>query len=211
MVPWVDTRARFVASVPPSGTLLDIGSSDGETLGHIAELRPDLRLYATDLAGNPEAYPSGCTFHRGNIEKDPLPWANESMDGVTCMHLVEHLHSLDLLLDEVGRVLRRGGRAYFETPRPKTLTLDSSRGEALGAFTLNFYDDLTHVRPVSMGGLAASLKQRGFHVVRSGVSRNLLFAAAWPLLALTRASRKRHTARIHWLGWSAYLIASKLE
>ena len=51
---WVDTRARFVAGTPPGGTLLDLGSSDGETLGHIAELRPDLRLFAADSAGTPE-------------------------------------------------------------------------------------------------------------------------------------------------------------
>ena len=36
-LPWLDTRARFVAQSPRSGTLLDLGSSDGETLGHIAE------------------------------------------------------------------------------------------------------------------------------------------------------------------------------
>ena len=48
---WVDTRARFVAGTPAGGALLDLGSSDGETLGHIAELRPDLRLFAADRAG----------------------------------------------------------------------------------------------------------------------------------------------------------------
>ena len=41
--PWLDTRARFVAAAPAAGTLLYLGSSDGETLGHMAELRPDLR------------------------------------------------------------------------------------------------------------------------------------------------------------------------
>ena len=46
--PWLDTRAQFVAAAPRAGALLDLGSSDGETLRHIAELRPDLRLYAAD-------------------------------------------------------------------------------------------------------------------------------------------------------------------
>src|SRR5277367_3143450 len=52
-VPWLDTRARFVAGTPRNGALLDLGSSDGETLGHFAELRPDLRLFAVDKAGEP--------------------------------------------------------------------------------------------------------------------------------------------------------------
>ena len=51
---WVDTRTRFVAGTPPGGTLLDLGSSDGQTLGHMAELRPDLHFFATDMAGTPE-------------------------------------------------------------------------------------------------------------------------------------------------------------
>ena len=52
--PWLDTRARFVARIPQAGKLLDLGSSDGETLCHIAELRPDLRLFAADMAGQPQ-------------------------------------------------------------------------------------------------------------------------------------------------------------
>jgi hypothetical protein len=31
---WTDTRARFVDNTPAGGSLLDIGSSDGETLEH---------------------------------------------------------------------------------------------------------------------------------------------------------------------------------
>src|ERR1035441_10973847 len=72
---WMDTRARFVAGTPPGGALLDLGSSDGETLGHIAELRPDLRLFATDVAGTPEKYTAGCQFQRSDLERDRLPWA----------------------------------------------------------------------------------------------------------------------------------------
>jgi len=49
--PWLDTRARFVAQAPTGGTVLDLSSSDGETLGHFAELRLDLRLFAADKSG----------------------------------------------------------------------------------------------------------------------------------------------------------------
>ena len=49
--PWLDTRARFVAQSASGGKLLDLGSWDGETLGHFAELRPDLTLFAADKAG----------------------------------------------------------------------------------------------------------------------------------------------------------------
>ena len=59
LTPWLDTRAKFVAGTPRGGALLDLGSSDGETLNHMAELRPDVRFFAADKFGAPEKYPVG--------------------------------------------------------------------------------------------------------------------------------------------------------
>jgi SAM-dependent methyltransferase len=206
---WLDTRARFVARTPSAGALLDLGSSDGQTLGHIAELRPDLRLFAVDLAGAPEKYPAGCQFQRANLERDRLPWADASMDAITCMQLLEHLQDLKCLLRETARLLKPGGQVYFETPHPKSLTLSSPCGTAAGTFTLNFYDDLTHVRPVVMGALAQAVRAAGLEVRSSGISRNWLFAASYPLFLFLPASRQKFTARVNWLGWSACLVARR--
>jgi len=208
-VPWIDTRANFVAKVQRNGSLLDLGSSDGETLGHIAELRPDLKLFAVDLNGTPERYPPGCQFHRANLESDRLPWPDATMDAITCMQLIEHLKDLSSLLLESSRLLRPGGSIYFETPHPRSLVLSSPRGESLGRFTLNFYDDPTHLRVVPVGVLANRIRTIGLDVVASGISRNWLFCAAYPAFAFLRPNRKKYTARIHWLGWSAYLIARR--
>jgi SAM-dependent methyltransferase len=207
--PWLDTRARFVAGTPPGGSLLDLGSSDGETLRHFAELRPDVRFFAADIAGAPESYPRGCEFVRADLQRERLPWLDASMDMITCMHLVEHLNDLTLLAQETARLLKPGGRVYFETPHPKTLTYPSPPGAAADSFTLNFYDDPTHVRLVSVGALAKCCRRHALAPLASGTSRNWLFAAAWLFYAWRPPSRQRFTARAHWLGWSAYLIARK--
>jgi SAM-dependent methyltransferase len=206
--PWLDTRAKFVVQTPHAGLLLDLGASDGETLGHIAQLRPDLRLLAADKVGQPEKYPAGCEFQRVDLECEPLPWPAASVDAITCMHLVEHLSNLHLLLREIARVSKVGARVYFETPHPKTLTLPSRRNAPL-PFTMNFYDDPTHVQVVTMATLAQQLQATGFLVARTGISRNWLFAATHPVFAFLPPSRKKFTAHVHWLGWSAYLIASR--
>ena len=205
--PWLDTRARFVAGTPRGGALLDLGSSDGETLRHMAELRPDLRFFAVDAAGTPERYPPGCEFHRANLEKDRLPWPDGSMDAITCMHLVEHLNDLTWLAKESARLLKPGGRIYFETPHPKSTDLPSARDRSGVIFTLNFYDDSTHVRVVTTETLARFVRNVGLEVTREGISRNWLFAAAYPLFFFFPASRKKFTSYVHWLGWSSYLIA----
>jgi SAM-dependent methyltransferase len=203
--PWVDTRARFVACVPRNGRLLDIGTSNGETLNHFAELRPDLELFATDIAGTPEKYPAGTDFHRGNLERDPLPWPDSSFDAITCMHLVEHLRDHTLLFVEISRVLKPNGRVYIETPHPKTLKLPTADGK----FTLNFFDDPTHVDVVATRYLAELSSVNGLRPTKTGISRNLIFAAAYPFYLFRRPSRQRFTALTHWIGWSAYLIAAK--
>ena len=195
--------------MPRGGALLDLGASDGETLNHMAELRPDLRLYAVDFAGQPENYARGCQFHRADLEREKLPWPEQSMDAITCMHLIEHLNDLSLVLQESSRLLKAGGRVYFETPHPKSLVLCSPGGKAAGTFTLNFYDDPTHLKPVPVGALACLVRQAGLEVVDAGISRNWLFAAAHPIFAFLPPSRKKFTAQIHWLGWSAYLIARR--
>ena len=204
--PWQDTRAGFVAQAPRAGVLLDLGASDGETLGHIAQLRPDLRLLTADKFGQSEKYPAGCEFRRADFEHDGLPWPAATVDAITCMHLVEHVRDLSLLLREIVRVLKPGARIYFETPHPKTLTLPSWRDRPL-PFTMNFYDDPTHVQVVTMAALAQQVQAAGLRVERTGTSRNWLFAAANPLFAWLPPSRKKFTAHVHWLGWSAYLIA----
>jgi SAM-dependent methyltransferase len=198
-----------VAGTPRAATLLDLGSSDGETLRHIAELRPDLQLYSTDIDGTPENYPPGCRFHRCDLECERLPWPDASMSAVTCMHLVEHIKSFTHLMKEATRLLRPGGRVYFETPHPKTTGLPSLRGEGSTSFTMNFYDDPTHLKPVPLADLAASARSEGLEIVSSGISRNWLFAASHLWYQFLPPSRRKFTARVHWLGWSSYLIARR--
>lgn len=203
---WLDTRAHFAAATPLGGALLDLGTSDGETLSHIAELRPDLRFFAVDIGEPPTKSPRGCEFRRVDLDHEKLPWPDASFDTLTCMHLVEHLNNLPALFSEVARVLRPGGRIYFETPHPKTLVLSSSLNTRV---PLNFFDDLTHVRVVTAGALAHHGRSVGLEPVKCGTSRNWIFAAAWPFFACLPPSRRKLTSRLHWLGWSAFLIARR--
>jgi SAM-dependent methyltransferase len=118
---WIDTRFKFIGKLPVNANLLDIGSSNGETINHFKEARPDLNLFSTDIEGQPENFHPSIQFQRADITKDTLPWKDESMHGITCMHLVEHINSFDHLFQECFRFLKPGASLYIETPHPKTL------------------------------------------------------------------------------------------
>lgn len=208
-IPWIDTRAAFVARTPKNGSLLDLGSSDGETLGHMSELRPDLRFAAVDIAGPPARMPRDTAFARANLESENLPWPDRSFDAITCMHVVEHLRTMTILWREIGRLLKPGGRVYIETPGPESVTTASPPEQLRGQITLNFYDDPTHLQPVPIASLVTKASDVGLTVKRTGRSRNWLFAAGYPLLSLLPMTRKRYVAKLHWLGWSVYLVAEK--
>ncbi len=209
-IPWIDTRAQFVAAIPKNGSLLDLGSSDGGTLNHFAELRPDLSLASSDIAGKPGAYPQGTDFRQANFDTDKLPWPDAMFDAITCMHVVEHLRNPGRLIGESARVLKPRGRIYVETPHPKTVSMKSPVGAGTEHVTVNFYDDKTHVKPVPVDELAKAASAAGLDVVSTGISRNLLIAASFPFLFLLRPrTRERYVAQIHWVGWTSFIVAAR--
>ena len=209
VIPWIDTRARFVSRTPKNGSLLDLGSSDGETLCHMSELRPDLTFASVDIAGRPARTPLNTSFAKANLESDRLPWPAGSFDAITCMHVVEHLQTMTNLWNEIARLLKPGGRVYIETPGLESVTTPSPPRSLRGKITLNFYDDPTHIQPVPVASLVSSAADVGLTAKDTGRSRNWLFAGAYPFLSILPMTRKRYVAKLHWLGWSAYLVAEK--
>lgn len=208
-IPWVDSRAKFVAHTPIGGRLLDLGTSDGSTLRHFAELRPDIRFAAVDLNW-PNALPAKTEFRTVNLEKGPLPWPDDTFDSITCMHLIEHLRDSRALWSECARVLKGGGRLYVETPGPLSLTAKPVGGPAAGSVTMNFYDDPTHTSLVPVRQMESDAEGSGLRVSERGKSRNWIFVVLYPLLALLRPeTRPRYVAKLHWMGWSHFIVALK--
>lgn len=47
---------------------------------------------------------------------DDLPFQNSTFDAVTCFDVLEHVEDHEKAINEIARVLKPGGRAYFSVP-----------------------------------------------------------------------------------------------
>lgn len=94
--------ARFVQQErlqSPDGIILNLGSG-ARRFGH-----PTLNL---DLFSTKEVDVRADVLH--------LPFKDESVAAIVCTGLLEHVRDPYQAVQEIGRVLKPGGRAYFEVP-----------------------------------------------------------------------------------------------
>src|SRR5262249_12875221 len=137
------------------GKLLDLGCGAFKTLLRLREERPDLNYYGVDIADFSAICPPGVSFTCADIDHDRLPFADAEIDAILFCHVLEHLVYPMNTLRELQRVLKPGGLIYIEGPSTRALFLPSlsfvrSNGpwKAIGD-DLNFFDNFTHVRPLS--------------------------------------------------------------
>ena len=98
--------------------ILDVGSGAGQILGHLLQTtHPDTQLVAFDLShqmlrrARTRLNSKRPRFFAGDLMH--LPFADNSFDCVTCGWVLEHLPDPVPGLQEIGRVLRPGGRALI--------------------------------------------------------------------------------------------------
>jgi SAM-dependent methyltransferase len=90
-----------------------IGISGPQTIWP-AETTPKLRYKNTSIGPDNEF---SLTHYFLNVEREPLPFADESFDVVLFTEVLEHLlHDPSFALKEINRVLKYGGRVVVSTP-----------------------------------------------------------------------------------------------
>jgi len=97
--------------VEVSGRLLDVGAADR----WVERLLPAAVEY---VALDYPVTGKGLYGARPQVFADAasLPFADRCFDAVTCLEVLEHVAEPELVLGEIGRVLKPGGRAWVSTP-----------------------------------------------------------------------------------------------
>lgn len=165
---------------PIKGRLLDVGGGSGGMTfwkEYLQPFRTDLAMCAVDLQKG-EFFDRYEKYAIINLDKDELPFENESFDCIILSHLIEHIQDWRLLFQKFNKVLRKGGVVYIETPSKHTVDLPSKThyvDKGLLCTTINFYDDNTHVAPTDLDEAAAYANTINMITLEKGYVRNIHF------------------------------------
>ncbi len=101
-----------------SPTVVDIGAGSGDDLTLIKAALPKANLNAIEcFPRNIEKLRDlGVNVFEINLERDELPFANESVDLVIANQIFEHCKELFFMMHEISRVLKVGGVLYVGVP-----------------------------------------------------------------------------------------------
>lgn len=206
-------RYRFIDSLHKGATVLDLGCGDGQIQKSIKRYRPDLKFISVDKYDFSREVTFE-TFFEVDISTKVLPIADDSVDAVFCVHVLDHIMFYDLVLSEIKRVLKSSGCIYIEVPSTRSLYLPSF-GMLKGPGTINFYDDPTHIRPFTRHSLCRIGKRIDIKQLRTGFARNwtyCLLAPAIILYSLIKRDRQMFGI-VLWniVGWSVYLWGKHVD
>jgi SAM-dependent methyltransferase len=211
-----DPRYRFIRSLPPGALVLDLGCGPFRTMNKLKQLRPDLHFYGVDMLDLHAIALPNVKFRQCDLEKDVLPFPDEHFDAIFFCHVLEHLHSPYQVIHEIKRTLRPEGLIYIEAPSVRSLFLPSFsilRSKTPFGDDLNFYDNFTHMHPLSKRALWAFTESCECHLLRLGYVRNPLKTLLSPFLTVfgLLLFKRRWLCIGIWelVGWSVYAIAKK--
>lgn len=114
---------RFALSLPSPETCVDLGAGSGRDLAIVKNVHPSVRRiaveggheYARGLEGKAEE------VHVLDIERDVLPFTDESIDLFIANQVLEHTKEVFWIFHEVTRALKVGGHFIFGVPNVASL------------------------------------------------------------------------------------------
>ncbi|MFH1211705.1 MAG: class I SAM-dependent methyltransferase [Candidatus Woesearchaeota archaeon] len=142
---------KILDSLPKNSKVLDIGCSHGGFLNFVSNIRPDLKLYGTDISDVSKLLPKKIHFIQADIVNDELK--EKGFDFIVSIHLIEHLDPGDVqaVFNKAYGLLNKNGHCLFLAPR----------------LSQRFYDDPTHIRPYNKGSLTRLFSMAGFKAIKA--------------------------------------------
>ena len=142
--------------------VLDVGCQSGELCHQLLQLghEPYGIEIVEELIDTARARYPQIRFELADCEKH-LPFADKFFDVVWAGDVIEHIRFTDVFVNEINRVLKRGGIFALSTPmhnKFKNVLI------SLCNFEKHFDPEFPHLRFYSVRSLTSTLEKRGFEI-----------------------------------------------
>jgi len=215
ITPWPPKPLRQAyEQIPADGRVLDIGCLGFRQVeaAQLLGLR-ELKHYGVDYCEPQSALPKGFVFKRADLNRDILPFDDDSFDLVVASHIIEHVTEPIEFFGECVRVCKPGGLIYFEAPSERSLLLPGMPFNHELFHSLSFFDDPTHCsRPWTPQSFYRLAKYYSCEPLKADYSfswiHRLIFPITLPVALLTK---HRLLMWCVWqaVGWASYLVMRK--
>jgi methionine biosynthesis protein MetW len=181
-------------------SVLDIGCADGGFLQLLKSSFSISELCGVDFSTESVSLTASKGFRavRLDIDKEDLPFESGYFDGVFCGEIIEHLFDPDHLLDEIYRVMKKGGVAIVTTPNLASwfnrgflllgyqpLFTEVSLRYGVG-YPFPFWLKSGHIRVFTLRALKELVRLHEFKVTHTagfGINTQLGYGRRWRILA----------------------------
>lgn len=98
--------------------VIDLGAGQGDDLSIVAHIHPNSKLYALETYKPyiEKLESKGISVFNCDLEKDKLPFDDESVDVIIMNQIMEHVKEVFWILHEVSRVLKPNGHFIVGVP-----------------------------------------------------------------------------------------------
>jgi SAM-dependent methyltransferase len=209
-------RDKYNDALPNEGKCLDLGALDFTQYFRIKDSKPGIQHFGVDYINPTKEIPQGYTFKKADLNKEPIPFEDDTFDFIIASHIIEHLNDPLNFFQECIRVLKPNGLFYLEAPSEKSLTISGMNFDFEAFYSLNMYDDPTHTkRPWTPNSFWRMAKYFGANPIKADYvwSWNYRILAPFiiPIARLTKNGKLLE--KLIWFskGWASYLIVSKTK
>lgn len=188
---WYALKSILCSEMQEDSMVLDIGSYDGFIDHKLRITFSQLTIIVVDIDKSGLQTAKAHNLRTVQASALELPIAEDSVDMVLCLDLLEHVHNDDQLLKEITRVLKIGGKIILSTPMQYGVSFPFMNKEECHRINVGW----GHVRNgYSLETLRRLFHKHQLHIERTSAYFNWLsrLVYRWAILSPTPFRGKHH-------------------